>query len=125
MSERTTSSDLPEDLGERIADWYAELTWRRGTTLLQPDERTWVLLSPEWPRSYTNNGILLRSDPGGETLLAWGDQFLGGAGLEHRHVFALGDLSSATRDTLTADGYTVEEEVVQVRPVASLSLIHI
>ena len=97
MSERTTAAPLPDDLGERIADWYAELTWRRGSTLVQPDDRTWVLLSPEWPRSYANNGILVRADPGGESLLAWGEELLGGAGLEHRHVFALCDLSEQTR----------------------------
>jgi GNAT superfamily N-acetyltransferase len=117
VSESTPAAALPDGLGERIADWYAELTWRRGTTLVQPDDRTWVLLSPEWPRSYANNGILLRSDPGGEALIAWGEEHLGGAGLEHRHVFSLGDLSSETRAVLVADGYTVEEEVVQVRPV--------
>ena len=39
MSESTTASDLPDGLGERIADWYAELTWRRGSTLVQPDDR--------------------------------------------------------------------------------------
>jgi GNAT superfamily N-acetyltransferase len=119
VSERTAADDLPDDLGERIADWYAELTWRRGSTLVQPDDRTWVLLSSEWPRSYANNGILVRADPGGEALLAWGEELLGGAGLEHRHVFALCDLSPATRATLAAAGFTVEEEVVQVRPVAA------
>jgi ribosomal protein S18 acetylase RimI-like enzyme len=119
VSERTTAAPLPDDLGERIADWYAELTWRRGSTLVQPDDRTWVLLSPEWPRSYANNGILVRADPGGESLLAWGEELLGGAGLEHRHVFALCDLSEQTRAVLAAAGYSVEEEVVQVRPVAA------
>jgi GNAT superfamily N-acetyltransferase len=119
VSESTTASDLPDGLGERIADWYAELTWRRGSTLVQPDDRTWVLLSPEWPRSYANNGILVRADPGGEALLAWGDQLLGGAGLEHRHVFALCDLSPETRGALAGAGYSVEEEVVQVRPTSS------
>jgi len=119
VSERTTSTPLPDDLGPRIADWYADLTWRRGSTLLRPDDRSWVLLSPEWPRSYANNGILVRADPGGEALLAWGEEFLGGAGLPHRHVFALCDLAPSTRAALTSAGYTVEPEVIQVRHVES------
>lgn len=119
MSERTTADDLPDGLGERIADWYAELTWRRGSTVIRPDDATWILLSPEWPRSYANNGILVRRDPGGEQLLAWGDEHLGGAGIEHRHVFALCDLSAATRETLAAAGYSLDAEVVQARPTAA------
>jgi GNAT superfamily N-acetyltransferase len=120
VSEGAAAHTLPDDdLGERVADWYAELTWRRGSTLVRPDDTSWVLLSPEWPLSYANNGILLRADPGGETLLAWGDEHLGGAGLQHRHVFALCDLSPATREALTGAGYTVEAEVVQARPVSA------
>ena len=119
MSERTTSSDVPDHLGDQIADWYAELTWRRGTTVVTPDSTSWVLLSPEWPSSYANNGIVVRADPGAAALLAWGDEHLGGAGLEHRHVFALCDLGTGTRDTLTAAGYTCEAEVIQVRPASA------
>jgi GNAT superfamily N-acetyltransferase len=118
VSERTPEEQLPDDLGERIADWYAELTWRRGSTVVRPDSRAWVLLSPEWPHSYANNGVLVRADPGADVLLAWGEEFLGGAGLDHRHVFALCDLSPGTRAALVAAGYSVEEEVVQARPTA-------
>lgn len=110
---------LTEPLAERLADWYAELTWRRGTTVIRPDAATWVLLSPEWPKSYANNGILLRADPGPTALLAWGDEHLGGAGLEHRHVFALCDLSAATRAVLASAGFAVDAEVVMARPVSA------
>jgi ribosomal protein S18 acetylase RimI-like enzyme len=111
-------------LDDRIADWYAELTWRRGSTVITPDATTWILLSPEWPRSYANNGILLRADPGADALVAWGEEYLGGAGLAHRHVFALCDLSEQTRDGLTAAGYQVEPELVMARPSAAGPLEH-
>ena len=111
-----TGSDA---LGERVADWYAELTWRRGGTVVEPGPGAWVLLTPEWPRSYANNGLLLRSDPGPEAVIAWGETHLGGAGLPHRHVFALCDLSQATRDALTGAGYSLEAEHVMARPVAA------
>jgi GNAT superfamily N-acetyltransferase len=123
VSEPASSFALPDDIGGRIADWYAELAWRRGTTVVTPDDTSWILLSPEWPHSYANNGILLRADPGADALIAWGDAHLGGAGLDHRYVFALTDLSLATREELTAGGYLCEAEVIQVRPVGSAPIV--
>ncbi len=113
------SATSPESLEGRIADWYAELTWRRGSTVIRPDDTTWILLSPEWPRSYANNGILLRADPGAEAIVAWGDEHLGGAGLAHRHVFALCDLSSETRASLVEQGYEVQRELIMARPTSA------
>jgi ribosomal protein S18 acetylase RimI-like enzyme len=110
-----TGSDLAT-LTQRAQDWYAETTWRRAATLVELGPRAWGLLTPEWPKSYANNGIVLRTDPGPDTLLRWSEEVLGGAGLEHRYVMAFCQLSPTTRDALVAAGYDVQPEVTMVRP---------
>lgn len=110
-------------LGERVADWYAEQLRRRATSVVELDEAAWAIFTPEWPRSYAGNGILVRRDPGADALLAWGEEQLGSAGLDHRYVMAFCDLSQDTRDGLEAAGFELEPEMFMARPT-SLGLLH-
>jgi GNAT superfamily N-acetyltransferase len=116
-----TEPDLA--LGDRVAEWYAEQLRRRATTSVELADGAWSLSTPEWPRSYAGNGILVRRDPGADALLAWGDERLGGAGLEHRYVMAFCDLSEGTRSGLAAAGFELEPEMFMARPT-SLGLLH-
>ena len=116
------SEPIAEDLREltrRAQDWYAETTYLRATELVRLDESAWGLLTPEWPRSYAHNGILLRADPGPERIVAWGEEVLGGAGLPHRYVMALCALSPQSREALLAAGYELQPELTMVRPATA------
>jgi len=120
-----TETELPLDLdlGDRVADWYAEQLRRRATTTVELAAGVWSLSTPEWPRSYAGNGLLVRRDPGAAALLAWGDEQLGGAGLDHRYVMAFCDLSDDTRTGLAEAGFSLEPEIFMARPTA-LGLLH-
>lgn len=111
------------ELGDRVADWYAEQLRRRATTVVELDDGAWAVFTPEWPRSYAGNGVLVRRDPGAEALLRWGDEQLGSAGLEHRYVMAFCDLSAETREGLAAAGFQLEPEMFMARP-SSLGQLH-
>jgi len=110
-------------IADRVAEWYAEQLRRRATTSDELADGAWALSTPEWPRSYAGNGILVRRDPGADALLAWGDERLGGAGLDHRYVMAFCDLSEETRSGLVAAGFELEPEMFMARPT-SLGLLH-
>ncbi|HSN07190.1 MAG TPA: GNAT family N-acetyltransferase [Candidatus Angelobacter sp.] len=104
------------ELGARVADWYAEQARRRATTVLDLAEDVWLLRTPEWPRSFSGNGILVRRDPGADALLAWTEEHLGGPGPGHRHVAAMCDLSDETRAGLAAAGFELRPELLMARP---------
>lgn len=110
------------ELSEKVHNWYAELTIGRATTLVPLDDSAWALLTPEWPLSYANNGILVRRDPGAAQLISWADEVLGGAELNHRYVMAMCDLSIETIDGLAAAGYTMEPELQMVRPLTDADI---
>ncbi|MFC6236836.1 GNAT family N-acetyltransferase [Longivirga aurantiaca] len=105
-----------QDSYDRAADWYAELSLARVGAVVPLGEGAWAATTAEWPASYAHNGILLRRDPGADALIRWGDEVLGEAGLEHRYVFALCDLSKETRAGLAAAGFTTEPERLMGRP---------
>lgn len=113
----------PTALSEQVHDWYAQITRGRATTLIELDSHSWGLLTPEWPRSYANNGILVRRDPGAGQLIAWADEVLGADEFTHRYVMAMCDLSPATIDGLTQAGYTMEPELQMVRPLADSDMV--
>lgn len=119
MSEPPATRASAGDLGGQVADWYAEQARRRATTVLALAEDAWLLRTPEWPRSFSGNGVLVRSDPGAEPLRAWAEDHLGSAGLAHRHVAAMCDLSDGTRDGLVAAGFELRPELLMGRPVAA------
>jgi len=105
------------ELSEQVHDWYAQITRGRATTLVELDDAAWGLLTPEWPRSYANNGLLVRRDPGSDQLIAWTESVLGDAEFNHRYVMAMCDLSPETRQGLAHAGYELEPELQMVRPM--------
>ena len=105
MSDRTPTPALADDLGERVADWYAETARLRATSVTPLADRAWFVSTPRWPDSFATNCIVLRRDPGGEQLVSWTEEQLGSAGLAHRYVSAYCDLSEQTRAALVATGY--------------------
>ena len=111
------------ELGDRVSDWYAEQLRRRATSAVELADGAWALSTPEWPRSYAGNGILVRRDPGADALLSWGDEHLGAAGLDHRYVMAFCDLAASTRAGLAAAGFELEPEMFMARPT-SAGLLH-
>ncbi len=119
MSDPVVPDASATELGDRVADWYAEQSRRRATSVLDIAEGAWLLRTPEWPRSFSGNGVLVRRDPGAEALIAWTDEHLGGAGLDHRHVAALCDLSDGTRAGLAEAGFELRPEMLMARPVAA------
>jgi GNAT superfamily N-acetyltransferase len=119
VSDRVAPHASPTELGGGVADWYAEQSRRRATSVLDIAEGAWLLRTPEWPRSFAGNGVLVRRDPGAEALIDWAERHLGGAGLDHRHVAALCDLSDETRARLVAAGYDLRPEMLMARPVAA------
>jgi GNAT superfamily N-acetyltransferase len=64
-----------------------------------------------------HNALLLTGDPGPEAVLAWSEQAC--AGLSHRHVSAYCKLSTATLESLAANSYQVQPEIVMGRPMAA------
>jgi len=101
---------------DEAADWYADIRRARAESVVGLADDVWALLSPGHANSFVHNTLLARRDPGGEQLVAWADDVLGGAGLAHRHVILQVPVSDATRDGLVAAGYTVEPEIVMSRP---------
>lgn len=105
MSERTATDPLPDSLGERVADWYAETSLLRAESVTPLDDDAWLVRTPQWPDSFATNCVVVRRDPGGDALVRWADEGLGAAGLTHRYVSAYCDLSEDTREVLVAAGY--------------------
>ena len=112
----------PRELSEQVHDWYAQITRGRATTLIELDAAAWGLLTPEWPRSYANNGLLVRRDPGAQQLLAWSEEVLGDDRFNHRYIMAMCDLSDETKNALTDAGYQLEPELQMVRPMSDADL---
>ena len=100
----------------RAADWYAGLLRARATTVVDLGPDAWALLSPEWRNSFVHNGIVVRRDPGADTLVRWSDEVLGGAGLVHPHLILLCALSDQTRAGLDEAGYELQPELIMGRP---------
>ena len=119
MSDHTVPHASATGLGGRVADWYAEQSRRRATSVLDLAEGAWLLRTPEWPRSFSGNCVLVRRDPGADALIAWAEEHLGGAGLDHRHMAALCDLSDGTRAGLVEAGFDLRPELLMARPVAA------
>jgi ribosomal protein S18 acetylase RimI-like enzyme len=119
MSEHLTAS--PE-LSERVHDWYATITRERATQIIEFGRGQWGLLTPEWPQSQANNGILVREDPGADRLISIAEELLGDSGFRHRYIMAMCDLSSGTRYELAAAGYSLEPELQMVRPLTDADI---
>jgi ribosomal protein S18 acetylase RimI-like enzyme len=117
VSDRTPAPDLADDLGERVADWYAETSLLRATDVTPLADGAWFVSTPRWPSSFATNCVVLRRDPGGEQLVRWTEEQLGAAGLAHRYVTAYCDLSEDTRATLVATGYELTALVEMARPL--------
>ena len=117
MSDRTPPPDLADQLGEHVADWYAETTLLRAQSVADLDDGAWATLTPRWPDSFATNCVVVRRDPGGDRLVAWADEHLGSAGLSHRYVSAYCDLSEETRQTLVAAGYELTPLVEMALPL--------
>jgi N-acetylglutamate synthase-like GNAT family acetyltransferase len=103
---------------DEAADWYADIRRARAEQVLDVADGVWALLSPAHANSFVHNTLLVRRDPGGDALVAWADEVLGGAGLAHRHLVLQCPVAEATLVTVVAAGYTVEPEVVMSRPSA-------
>lgn len=101
---------------DEVADWYADIRRARAEQVLDVADGVWALLSPGHTSSFVHNALLVRRDPGGEALVAWADEVLGGADLAHRHLVLQCRVADATAAALTAAGYTLEPEVVMSRP---------
>ncbi len=117
MSDRTLPPDLADDLGERVADWYAETTLLRAQSIVPLADGAWVALTPRWPDSFATNCVVVRRDPGGDRLVTWVDEHLGGAGLAHRYVSAYCDLSEQTLARLVDAGYELTALVEMALPL--------
>jgi len=109
---------VPHASYDEAADWYADVMRARAQQVVDVADGVWALLSPAHANSFVHNTLLVRRDPGGEQLVAWADEILGGAGLAHRHVVLKCRASDATLAALAAAGYSVEPEVVMSRPSA-------
>lgn len=103
---------------DEAADWYSDIRRARAATVVDLADGVWALLSPEHPSSFVHNTVMARRDAGGEQLVAWADDVLGGAGLAHRHLVLQTPLSDATLAVLAEAGYALEPEVVMTRPSA-------
>jgi GNAT superfamily N-acetyltransferase len=101
---------------DEAADWYADIRQARAEQVLDVADGVWALLSPAHSQSFVHNTLLVRRDPGGDALVAWADDILGGAGLAHRHLVLQCPVGEATLATVAAAGYTLEPEVVMSRP---------
>jgi GNAT superfamily N-acetyltransferase len=115
VSDRTPAPALADDLGERVADWYAETSLLRATTVTPLADGAWFVSTPRWPSSFATNCVVLRRDPGGEQIVRWTEEQLGAVGLAHRYVTAYCDLSEQTRATLAAAGYELTGLVEMAR----------
>jgi len=92
-------------LGERVADWYTGASLARAGTVTRLGASAWALRTPDYPKSFAHNAILVRGDPGADQLIAWADDMLADA--HHRYVHALCDLGEGTRAGLLAAGYAL------------------
>lgn len=101
----------------RVCGWYATTTALRVAEARSLGPGAWSLRTPEWERSFAHNGLLLTGDPGPDATPALAEQAC--AGLSHRHVSAYCRLSPATLDSLAANGYQVQPEVLMSREVAA------
>lgn len=101
---------------DEVADWYADIRRARAEQVLDVADGVWALLSPAHANSFVHNTLLTRCDPGGEALVAWADEVLGGAGLAHRHLVLECVVSDATLAALAAAGYSMDPEIVMSRP---------
>jgi GNAT superfamily N-acetyltransferase len=120
VSDRTAPADPAAQLGERVADWYTETTLLRAQTITPLDDGAWTVLTPRWPSSFATNCVVVRRDPGGDELVAWADEHLGGAGLSHRYVSAYCDLTEPTRQALVAAGYELTQLVEMALPLPAV-----
>jgi GNAT superfamily N-acetyltransferase len=120
VSDRTAPADPAAQLGERVADWYTETTLLRAQTITPLDDGAWTVLTPRWPSSFATNCVVVRRDPGGDELVAWADEHLGGAGLSHRYVSAYCDLTEPTRQALVAAGYELTPLVEMALPLPAV-----
>jgi GNAT superfamily N-acetyltransferase len=100
--------------------WYATTMALRATTAEQLAPGAVALRTPQWPRSYAHNALVLTEDPGAERTLELADAAL--AGLGHRQVLALCPLAEATTRGLRDAGYEVQPEVLMARGTAPLGI---
>jgi len=107
-------------LGERVADWYAEVNLVRATTISTMAPGAWSMRTPAFPQSFASNAILVRSDPGADQLIAWADAELADA--QHRYVNALCDLAPSTRAELAGAGYALTGLVLMTRELTEAPL---
>jgi len=105
--------DSSDQLGERVADWYAETNRAGSTTVTELSPSAWSLLTPTLPKSFASNAILVREDPGADQLVVWAEDALGS--YRHRYVCALCDLGDETRADLVAAGYHLTGLVTMAR----------
>jgi GNAT superfamily N-acetyltransferase len=103
-----------DDLGSRVADWYAEAHRAGASEVAVIADGAWSLRTPEFPQSFSQNAVLVRRDPGADALIAWADEVLDG--LHHRYVDAQCPLSEETRAGLVAAGFELSELVHMARP---------
>jgi ribosomal protein S18 acetylase RimI-like enzyme len=104
----------PDDLGTRVADWYAEAHRAGASEATVIADGAWALRTPEYPQSFAQNAVLVRRDPGAEALIAWADEVLDGH--HHRYVDAQCALSDETRAGLVAAGFELSALVHMARP---------
>ena len=64
-----------------------------------------------------HNTLLLTGDPGPKATLSWAEEAC--SGLSHRHVSAYCRLSTATLESLAANQYQVQAQIVMGRPVTA------
>lgn len=121
-----TVADVPPvdpaaaELGERVADWYAAAALGRATTTEELAPGAWSMRTPQHPKSFASNAVLVRRDPGADQLVSWADDEL--ADLDHRYVAAQCDLAPDTLDGLRAAGYVLTALVLMARELPGPAL---
>lgn len=109
--------DAPDaELGERVADWYADANRSAAGSSVPLAEQAWALRTPAFPKSFSQNAILVRHDPGAQALLTWADEALADA--DHRYVNALCELGDTTLEGLRGAGYELTSLVLMARDVS-------
>jgi N-acetylglutamate synthase-like GNAT family acetyltransferase len=112
--------DTDDPLGPRVADWYAAHHRAMAASVTELAPEAWALLTPQLPKSFATNAILVRRDPGAEKLISWADAALDG--YDHRYISALCELGEDTRRDLEATGYRLTGLVTMARALPGPAL---
>ncbi|HET8970878.1 MAG TPA: GNAT family N-acetyltransferase [Candidatus Nanopelagicales bacterium] len=103
------------DAYQRAQAWCTTTMALRSQQAQQVGPGGWLVLTPDWPDSFSHNALVLTADPGPEAALGWADR-LGTAGVTHRQLMAYCPLSAATTWALQDAGFELQPELLMARP---------